>query len=1241
MRTDESTAPAGRTTDRPPPRTDAVPGTGPLLAARRFLSRETVGDSGRTLHQIDRSSWESFYRDRWSYDRVVRSTHGVNCTGSCSWNVFVKDGLITWEHQATDYPTTGPDSPDYEPRGCPRGASFSWYEYSPSRVRHPYVRGVLAEMYRDALARLGDPVLAWADVVEDPLKARAYKSARGRGGFVRATWDEVTTMVAAAHVYTTKTYGPDRVVGFSPIPAMSMASFAAGTRYHALIGGTLLSFYDWYADLPIASPQIWGDQTDVPEAGDWWNSTYLVMWGSNIPVTRTPDAHFLAEARYRGTKVVAVSPDYADNVKFADDWLAPHPGTDGALAMAMGHVVLTEFFRDRQVPYFTEYARTYTDLPFLVTLRRTADGGYAADRFLTAADLDQDVPNAEHKTVLVDEATDELVVPNGSLGHRWGPDGAARWNLDLEGVTPALGLLGRTGEAVEIDLARFDEGQTEGGTTITRGVPVRRVGDQLVTTVFDLVMAQYGVARDGLPGVWPTGYDDASSPNTPAWQEQITGVPAALAAKIGREFARNAERSKGRSLIALGAGTNQWFHSDMSYRAIITLVTLTGCQGVNGGGWAHYVGQEKARPITGQQHMSFAFDWQRPMRHQASTPFWYLHTDQWRYERVPADELASPLGTGRLEGMAFADTVAAAQRMGWSPGHPAFDRNPLDLTDEAAAAGLTVAEHVVAELEAGRLRGVAEDPDDPANFPRCLTLWRANLLGSSGKGNEYFMRHLLGVDSLATADECGPGERPRDVVWRDEAPVGKLDLLTAIDFRMTNTGLHADVVLPAATWYEKDDISTTDMHPFVHAFSPAVPPPGDAHTDYDAFLALADRFSELAAAHLGTRRDVLAVPLMHDTPDELATPGGRVRDWKRGECAPRPGKTMPKLVEIERDYTLIGAKMRAVGPLLDSLGTTTKGLTVDVTPELEYLRSQNGVVTDGPLAGRPSLATADRMCEAILALSGTTNGRVAAEGFARLEERTGQPFADLVAGHDDHRISFADTQRGPQPVLTSPEWSGSEKGGRRYSPFTLNVERSKPWHTLTGRQHFFVEHDWVAELGEQLPAYRPPLNMARHFGTPGQLVDGGVTVRFLTPHAKWSIHSMYHDNELMLALSRGGPVIWMSVEDAATIGVADNDWVEALNRNGVVVARAVVSHRMPQGTVFQYHSPERTVNVPKTEKGNRRGGYHNSMTRLLVKPTHLAGGHAQLTYAFNYYGPIGSQRDEITVIRRRSQEVQY
>ena len=124
---------------------------------------------------------------------------------------------------------------------------------------------------------------------------------------------------------------------------MSMVSHAAGSRFIELLGGAMTSFYDWYADLPVASPQVFGDQTDVPESGDWWDASYLMMWGSNVPVTRTPDAHWMAEVRYRGTKVVTVSPDYADNTKFADEWMPCAAGTDGALAMAMGHVILTEF----------------------------------------------------------------------------------------------------------------------------------------------------------------------------------------------------------------------------------------------------------------------------------------------------------------------------------------------------------------------------------------------------------------------------------------------------------------------------------------------------------------------------------------------------------------------------------------------------------------------------------------------------------------------------------------------------------------------------------------------------------------------------------------------------------------------------------------------------------------------------------------------------------------------------------
>ena len=1219
-----------------------------LLKARRLVQPERVSVDLRTVTYEGGRDADVFYRDRWSHDRIVRSTHGVNCTGSCSWKVYVKDGIITWETQETDYPSVGANSPEYEPRGCPRGASFSWYTYSPTRVRFPYVRGVLLEMYREARGRLGDPVLAWADLMGDPERRSRYQAARGKGGLVRTSWDEALEMVAAAQVHTIKEWGPDRIAGFSPIPAMSMASHAAGARYTSLLGGTMISFYDWYADLPIASPQVFGDQTDVPESADWWNASYLIMWGSNIPVTRTPDAHFMTEARYRGQKVVAVSPDYAVNTKFADEWLPAHPGTDGALAMAMGHVVLKEFFVERTVPRFEDYVKRFTDLPFLVTLRqREGTEEYLPDRFLTAADLAQGgggedaAEGAAWKTVLLDRTTGEPRVPNGSLGFRHTASGEGKWNLDLGDIDPMLSLVGEGSTAVAVDLPRFDVGG-EGGGEIRRGVPTRMVAGHLVTTVFDLLLAQYGVSRPGLPGTWPSGYDDPET-YPPAWQEAITSVPAATVERIAREFADNAEQSGGRSMIALGAGVNHWFHADEAYRAILALVVFTGCQGVNGGGWAHYVGQEKVRPFTGWAQLAFGLDWVRPPRQMAGTTYWYLATDQWRYDGFGADELATPLGRGLFQNRSLTDCIVQATRLGWTPSYPTFNRNPLELAETAKQEGKDPGAFITRELQEGRLKFSCTDPDAPENWPRVLTVWRANLLGSSGKGNEYFLRHLLGADAAIRAEETPPEMRPSEVVWREEAPVGKLDLLVSLDFRMTSTGLFSDILLPAATWYEKYDLSSTDMHPFVHAFNAAIAPPWETRSDYDTFVAMSKEFSRHAARHLGVRHDLVSVPLQHDTPGETSQPGGRVLDWANGDCEPIPGKTMPTVVVVERDYAAVGEMMTALGPNVERLGTSVKGVTLKPVGEVDYLRRVNGAVQGGVADGRPSLARAEQACEAILALSGTTNGRIATAGFKELERRVGKQLSDLASDNEGKRITFADTQSRPQQVITSHEWSGSEHGGRRYSPFTINVERLKPWHTLTGRQHFFLDHDWMTELGEQLPTYRPPLDIRHLFGDPRLGEDGRleVTVRYLTPHSKWSIHSEYQDNLFMLSLSRGGPDLWMSVEDAARIGVRDNDWIESYNRNGVVVARAIVSNRMPEGTVYMYHAKDRTIDVPISEVSGKRGGIHNSLTRLLIKPSHLIGGYAQLSYGFNYYGPTGNQRDEITVIRRRSQEVEY
>jgi len=327
--------------------------------------------------------WEEFYRNRLQHDKRVRTTHGVNCTGGCSWEVFVKDGIVTWELQATDYPCLQQGLPPYEPRGCQRGISYSWYLYSPIRVKYPYARGALLDLWREAKKANGDPVAAWKSIVEDDAARSRYQQARGKGGFRRVSWDEALEISAASVVHTIERHGPDRVIGFSPIPAMSQISYAAGSRFLTLLGGVAMSFYDWYCDLPPASPEIWGEQTDVHESADWYNARFIAVVGSNLNMTRTPDTHFISEVRHAGAKLAVFSPDFSQVSKYADWWIPVNPGQDTAFWLAVDHVLLKEFYVDREVPYFKSYLERYTDMPFLVELR---DGG--AGKYVRAGRLE-------------------------------------------------------------------------------------------------------------------------------------------------------------------------------------------------------------------------------------------------------------------------------------------------------------------------------------------------------------------------------------------------------------------------------------------------------------------------------------------------------------------------------------------------------------------------------------------------------------------------------------------------------------------------------------------------------------------------------------------------------------------------------------------------------------------------------------------------------------------------------------
>jgi nitrate reductase alpha subunit len=445
--------------------------------------------------------------------------------------------------------------------------------------------------------------------------------------------------------------------------------------------------------------------------------------------------------------------------------------------------------------------------------------------------------------------------------------------------------------------------------------------------------------------------------------------------------------------------------------------------------------------------------------------------------------------------------------------------------------------------------------------------------------------------------------------------------------------------LPAASWYEKDDLNTTDMHTFINPMQAAVKPAWEAKSDWDIFKTLAHKVSELSEKHIPEPfKDVVMLPLKHDTPDEIAQP--QVVDWQKGDVDPIPGKTMPHFKVVERDYTKTGERFVSLGKGVEKNGVAAHGIRIEVADEYDYLKRQQPRTfdKDKPIKGEvfPSLEYGRQVCETILRLDPASNGELAHRAFVAEEKKTGLSLTDLAEGTRSTRISFSDIIAQPRRVLTTPTWSGLINKGRAYSPFTLNVERMVPWRTLTGRQHFYLDHEGYLDWGEHLPVYKPRPDHTMLDETERSMAEAqGKMLNYITPHGKWSIHSTYSDNHRMMTLSRGNYPVWLNTKDAAEMGIKDNDWVELFNDNGVFVQRAIVSARIPSGTVFVYHATERTIGIPKSKlRGNKRAGMNNSMTRARLKPVLMSGGYAQFSYSFNYWGPTGVNRDTFVFVRR-------
>jgi DMSO reductase family type II enzyme molybdopterin subunit len=347
---------------------ESAAAAGVVLSLPSFCSRE--GGPVERIAERPLPSYASFmdvYREQWTWDRVVRSSHFLNCwyQSHCAWDVYVKDGLVFREEQAGEYPQTRPDLPDFNPRGCQKGACFSERMYDATRVKYP-------------LKRVGP---------------------RGSGRFERVSWDEALGAIADKWLDVVEKEETDRVVWDIGPGYSGGTPTAAHARFSELAGTVSLDMNAEIGDAHRGCLESFGKIDMERSADDYFHSDLILIWGCNPFYTQIPNAHFLTEARYNGSRIIAIAPDYNASSIHADLWIPVAPGGDAALALGVAHLLIAENKVAR------DFGVEQTDLPLLVR----EDTG----RFLAEADLKRG--GREHRPYVLDASGEVRLAPWKSL----------------------------------------------------------------------------------------------------------------------------------------------------------------------------------------------------------------------------------------------------------------------------------------------------------------------------------------------------------------------------------------------------------------------------------------------------------------------------------------------------------------------------------------------------------------------------------------------------------------------------------------------------------------------------------------------------------------------------------------------------------------------------------------------------------------------------------------------------------